>query len=73
MDVGYQPNKQYVKTLYHNSIVILLEWGRGVFESAPQYLGIGRHLVTWEHDPCEGRKESEILVTLCSDEEFTCR
>ena len=55
------------------SILILLEWGRGVFESAPEYLGIGRHLVTWEHDPYEGRNESEILVTLCSDEEFTCR
>ena len=39
-------------------------------------VGLGRHMVRWEYEPCvekgEMEKESMILMTACNDEQFTC-
>ena len=38
---------------------------------------MGRHKVTWEYERCvemgKMERESEILITNCKDDEFTCR
>ena len=48
-----------------------------MFKADPSYMGLGRHKVTWEYEPCvemgKMEKESEILITTCKDDEFTCK
>ena len=50
--------------------------GRGTFVSKEANMGLGRHKVTWEYEPCVESglfgKESVVLLTLCKREEFTC-